>query len=85
MCGPAGGSGPECGLLGTWSGATLSSKPELDAALPRSHRLAAVRAALLADLGQAHAAREAYEHAVELCGNDLEAEHRRGRLAAFPG
>ena len=33
----------------------------LDAALPRSHRLAAVRGALLADLGQDQAARAAYE------------------------
>jgi predicted RNA polymerase sigma factor len=55
----------------------------LDAALPRSHRLAAVRAALLADLDESSAARAAYARALELCGNDLEAEHLRGRLAAL--
>jgi RNA polymerase sigma-70 factor (ECF subfamily) len=56
----------------------------LDGTLPRSHRLAAVRAALLADLGQNQAAREAYARALELCGNELEAEHLRSRLAALP-
>jgi len=55
----------------------------LDAVLPRSHRLAGVRAALLADLGRDQAAREAYARALELCGNDLEAEHLRGRLAVL--
>ena len=55
----------------------------LDDALTRSHRLAAVRGALLADLGQSQAARAAYERALALCGNDLEAEHLRGRLAAL--
>ena len=57
----------------------------LDAALPRSHRLAAVRGALLADLGRTESARAAYAVALELCGNDLEAEHLRGRLAALAG
>jgi RNA polymerase sigma-70 factor (ECF subfamily) len=58
----------------------------LDVRLPRSHRLAAVRAALLADLGQNQAARQAYAEALKLCGNELEAEHLRGRLAALaPG
>ena len=55
----------------------------LEAALPRNHRLAGVRAALLADLGQDQAAREAYARALELCGNGLEAEHLRSRLAAL--
>ena len=55
----------------------------LDDTLNRSHRLAAVRGALLADLGQSQAARAAYERALALCGNDLEAEHLRGRLAAL--
>ena len=54
----------------------------LDVALPRSHRLAAVRGALLADLGRTEPARAAYAVALELCGNDLEAEHLRSRLAA---
>ena len=57
----------------------------LEAALPRSHRLAAVRGALLADLGRTESARAAYAVALELCGNDLEAEHLRGRLAALTG
>ena len=55
----------------------------LDAALPRSHRLAGARAALLAELGRHQAARDAYRQALDLCGNDLEAEHLRGRLAAL--
>ncbi len=55
----------------------------LDAALSRSHRLAGARAALLADLGQVEAARQAYASALRLCRNDLEAEHLRGRLAAL--
>ena len=38
----------------------------LDAALPRSHRLAAVRGALLADLGLVAVAHRAYMQAVEL-------------------
>jgi RNA polymerase sigma-70 factor (ECF subfamily) len=52
----------------------------LDTALPRSHRLAAVRATLLADLGRVTAAREAYARALELCGNELEADHLRREL-----
>lgn len=65
--------------------AGLSLLEGLDAALPRSHRLAAVRGAFLADLGDDPAARAAYELALELCGNDLEADHLRGRLAALTG
>jgi predicted RNA polymerase sigma factor len=57
----------------------------LDVALPRSHRLAAVRGALLADLGRTEPARAAYAVALELCGNDLEAQHLRSRLAALTG
>ncbi len=57
----------------------------LEVALPRSHRLAAVRGALLADLGRTEPARAAYAVALELCGNDLEAEHLRSRLAALTG
>ena len=63
--------------------AGLSLLDGLDVWLPRSHRLAAVRASLLADLGRDQAAREAYARALELCGNELEAEHLRGRLAAL--
>jgi RNA polymerase sigma-70 factor (ECF subfamily) len=57
----------------------------LDVALPRSHRLAAVRGALLADLGRTEPARAAYAVALELCGNDSEAQHLRSRLAALTG
>jgi RNA polymerase sigma-70 factor (ECF subfamily) len=67
--------GPEAGL------ALLDG---LDTALPRTHRLSAVRAALLADLGRVTAAREAYGRALDLCRNDLEADHLRRRLAALP-
>lgn len=55
----------------------------LAARLPGSHRLAAVRGALLADLGHDEAARTAYAEALRLCGNDLEAAHLRDRLAAL--
>jgi RNA polymerase sigma-70 factor (ECF subfamily) len=64
--------GPEAGL------ALLDG---LDAALPRSHRLAAVQATLLADLGRVAGARAAYARALELCGNELEADHLRRELA----
>ena len=52
----------------------------LDAALPRSHRLAAVRGALLADLGLVADARGAYLRALELCSNQAEADHLRSRI-----
>ena len=55
----------------------------LDASLPRSHRLAAARAALLARLGRDEAARAAYALAIALCGNDLETEHLRDELTAL--
>ena len=42
-----------------------------------------MRSALLADLGQVADARRAYRRALELCGNQAEAEHLRGRLAAL--
>ena len=65
--------------------AGLALLDELDAALPRSHRLAGARAALLADLGQHQAARAAYRQALTLCGNGREVEHLRGQLAALDG
>ena len=68
---------------GLLAAAGLALLDGLDAALSRSHRLAGVRAALLAELGQVSAAREAYVEALTLCGNNLEAEHLRGRLAAL--
>jgi predicted RNA polymerase sigma factor len=66
--------GPEAGL---------NVLAGLEEQLPRSHRLAAVRGALLADLGLREPARQAYEQALRLCGNQLEAEHLRGQLAAL--
>jgi RNA polymerase sigma-70 factor (ECF subfamily) len=56
----------------------------LDDRLPRSHRLAATRAELLGRLGQYEAARSAYRQALARCGNEREAHHLRGRLAALP-
>ncbi len=58
----------------------------LDTVLPRSHRLAAVRATLLTDLGRVAAGREAYARELELCRNELEADHLRRELARLePG
>lgn len=65
------------------SAAGLALLDGLEVLLPDSHRLAAVRGALLADLGHDQAARAAYAEALELCGHDLEAEHLRDRLAAL--
>ena len=53
----------------------------LDEELPRSHRLPAVRARFLADLGRTAEARREYETALERCGNHAEASHLRHRLA----
>ena len=53
----------------------------LENQLPRSHRLAAVRGALLADLGRNEPARQAYQQALRLCGNEIEAEHLRTRIS----
>ena len=53
----------------------------LEDSLPRSHRLAAVRGALLADLGEQVLARQAYQQALALCGNEVEAEHLRTRIS----
>ena len=55
----------------------------LDAELPRSHRLPAVRARLLSDLGLVDEARQAYREALRRCGNDVEATHLRRLLAAL--
>ena len=55
----------------------------LDAELPRSHRLPAVRARLLSDLGHADEARQAYREALRRCGNEVEAKHLRRLLAAL--
>ena len=64
--------------------AGLDALEGLDAELPRSHRLPAVRGELLARLGQHPAAVEALDVAVERCGNDVEREYlarRRAQLA----
>jgi len=55
----------------------------LDAELPRSHRLPAVRARLLSDLGLVDGARLAYREALRRCGNEMEAAHLRRLLAAL--
>jgi len=52
----------------------------LDDQLPRSHRLPAVRAELLARLGRTVDARSAYALALRRCGNEAEAAHLRARL-----
>ena len=56
----------------------------LDESLPRNHRLAAVRGALLADLGEPRRARQEYQRALALCGNELEAEYLRTRIGRLP-
>jgi predicted RNA polymerase sigma factor len=48
--------------------------------LPQSHRLPAVRARLLSDLGRTDEARRSYEDALRLCGHELEMRHLRSRL-----
>ena len=66
-------SGPRAGL------AMLDG---LDDRLPRSHRVAAVRAELLARDGDREGARAAYERAISLCDNDAERAHLAGRRTA---
>lgn len=66
--------------------AGLEALAGLEAELPRSHRLPAVRGELLARLGEAAAAVEAFDLAVERCGNDAEREHlARRRAGLTPG
>jgi RNA polymerase sigma-70 factor (ECF subfamily) len=57
----------------------------LEDLLPRSHRLAAVRGALLTDLGEQVQAQQAYQQALALCGNEVEAEHLRTRISQLTG
>jgi len=52
----------------------------LDDRLPHSHRLPAVRAELLARVGDTEAASAAYEQAISLCDNDAERAHLIERL-----
>ena len=61
--------------------AGLDALDGLDAELPHSHRLPAVRGELLARLGDAPAAADALAVALERCGNDVERAHLRRRLA----
>jgi RNA polymerase sigma-70 factor (ECF subfamily) len=51
----------------------------LDADLPRSHRLAGVRAELLARAGDPAAARRWFDEAVDRCGNEVERQYLRAR------
>ena len=65
--------------------AGLDALDELDAALPHSHRLPAVRGELLARAGEPAAAVEALDLAIARCGNDVERDHlsrRRDELVA---
>ena len=66
--------------------AGLAALDDLDAALPHSHRLPAVRGELLARAGDDAAAVEALEVAIARCANDVEREHltppRRGAARA---
>jgi RNA polymerase sigma-70 factor (ECF subfamily) len=51
--------------------------------IPTGHRVAAVRAELLAREGDAVAARAAYDQAIAACRNDVELAHLRERRAAL--
>jgi RNA polymerase sigma-70 factor (ECF subfamily) len=53
-------------------GAGLTALDGLDAELPHSHRLPAVRAELLTRAGDLRAAAAAYDLAIERCGNEAE-------------
>ncbi len=55
--------------------AGLAALDDLDAALPHSHRLPAVRGELLARAGDDAAAVEALDVAIARCANDVEREH----------
>ena len=66
----------------------LAALDGLDADLPHSHRLPAVRAELLSRAGDADGARAAYGLAIERCANDAELAllvERRDALGAAPG
>lgn len=69
-------SGPEAGL---------SLLDGLDAALPRHHRLPAVRGELLARAGRRDAAVAALELAIERCANDAERAHLERRRRDVAG
>jgi predicted RNA polymerase sigma factor len=68
-------------------GAGLAALDGLDAELPRSHRLPAVRGELLARAGEREAAVSALDVAIRRCENDVERAHllrRREQLLAGP-
>ncbi|KNX38314.1 RNA polymerase sigma factor [Luteipulveratus halotolerans] len=69
-------SGPQAGL---------DAMADLDDQLPRSHRLPAVRAALLERAGELDAARSAYSVAIDRCGNDAERADLLRRRDALDG
>lgn len=62
------------------AGAGLALLEGLEAALPTSHRVSAVRAELLIRAGRRDDAVEAYLRAIDLCGNEAERRHLRARL-----
>jgi predicted RNA polymerase sigma factor len=66
--------------------AGLDALEGLDAELPHSHRLPAVRGELLARMGDDTAAAEALAVALARCGNEVERAHLQSRLAELrPG
>ena len=73
--------------VGEWHGpaAGLALLDGLDAELPGSHRLPAVRAELLARHGDHPAARAAYGQALRLCTNEVERRHLAARLDGLSG
>ena len=73
--------------VGEWHGpaAGLALLDGLDAELPGSHRLPAVRAELLARHGDHPAARAAYGQSLRLCTNEVERRHLAARLDGLSG
>jgi predicted RNA polymerase sigma factor len=65
--------------------AGLDALEGLEAELPGSHRVPAVRGELLARLGDASAARAALDLAIGRCANDVERAHLEARRAGLAG
>lgn len=63
--------------------AGLAALDGLDERLPGSHRVAAVRGELLARTGDVDAAVTALDHAIALCGNEVERDHLERRRAGL--
>ena len=55
----------------------------LETAMPHSHRVPAVRAELLARVGDTDGARNSYDAALALCGNEAERGHLESRRSAL--